>query len=345
LSKLGYVLRTAKSMNLSGMLGKVKETARKSGKPSLVILFDMIYCGFRYQAGYMDYALFEMYSKNRKQRRSVMTRGKNNRYVSALNDRASRHIFDNKVEFHKAFADFTKRGWLDLTAASFDDFDEFISKFGTIVAKPPEGIHGDGILCLRLVTIPDTRVLFNELISDGQTLCEEFVVQHDELNSVYPKSVNTVRMVTILTDAGAEVVAALHRIGNAGSGVDNFNNGGMVVPVNVGDGVISMQAIDKSGRIFSKHPVTGADITGLKIPMWDECLRFVKAAANVIPDVRYVGWDVAVTPEGPLLIEGNWYPGHDIYGLPPHTPDGFGVLPVFESVLPLKSLKALKSPK
>lgn len=337
--KIGYVLRTAKSMNISKMLGKVKETSAKSGKLKIIVFFDMIYCGFRYQAGYMDYALFEMYSKNKKQRLSTMTRGKNNRYVSALNDRSARSIFENKIEFHKAFSGYTKRGWLDLSTAGYEEFEAFIDTYGDIIVKPPEGIHGDGISRLSRGTISDRRALYDDLIRSGQTLCEELVVQHDDLNRVYPGSVNTVRMVTILTDKGAELVAAMHRIGSEGSAVDNFNNGGMVVPVNVSDGVVYMKAIDKAGRVYEKHPSTGEDITGMKIPLWDECLAFVKDASTVVPQVRYVGWDVAVTPNGPLLIEGNWYPGHDIYGLPPHTPDGVGVLPTFEAVIPLKSLK------
>ena len=58
-----------------------------------------------------------------------------------------------------------------------------------------------------------------------------------------------------------------------------------------------------------------------------------KKAALVCPEVGYVGWDIAVTPDGPVLVEGNEFPGHCLYQLPPHTPDNYGVLPLFEKAI------------
>lgn len=55
-------------------------------------------------------------------------------------------------------------------------------------------------------------------------------------------------------------------------------------------------------------------------------------AAQVIPQVGYVGWDVCFTPNGPCLVEGNPFPGHDIYQLPVHTPDKIGIMPRFREI-------------
>ena len=46
-----------------------------------------------------------------------------------------------------------------------------------------------------------------------------------------------------------------------------------------------------------------------------------------------VGWDIAITPNEPVVVEGNEFPGHDIYQLPPHRTNGIGVLPDFEKIL------------
>ena len=35
-------------------------------------------------------------------------------------------------------------------------------------------------------------------------------------------------------------------------------------------------------------------------------------AALIVPEVRYVGWDIAITENGPVIMEGNEYPS---YGL------------------------------
>lgn len=55
-------------------------------------------------------------------------------------------------------------------------------------------------------------------------------------------------------------------------------------------------------------------------------------AAQVIPQVGYVDWDVCFTPNGPCLVEGNPFPGHDIYQLPVHTPDKIGIMPRFREI-------------
>jgi hypothetical protein len=62
----------------------------------------------------------------------------------------------------------------------------------------------------------------------------------------------------------------------------------------------------------------------------------VEEAALVLPKVRYVGWDAAITPNGPCLIEGNDYPGHVFYNFPQHHPDGMGMIHVFKEKMESK---------
>ena len=56
-------------------------------------------------------------------------------------------------------------------------------------------------------------------------------------------------------------------------------------------------------------------------------------AAHIVPQVRYVGWDIAISEKGPCLIEGNEYPGHVFYVFAEHHPDGKGCRHIFESVM------------
>ena len=73
-------------MNYRQMFRKIDEVHEKSGKCRLFIFLDMVYCGIVYQAGYMDYWLFEMYDLNRSQRKTILTRGKNNAFIKRYND-------------------------------------------------------------------------------------------------------------------------------------------------------------------------------------------------------------------------------------------------------------------
>ena len=176
--------------------------------------------------------------------------------------------------------------------------------------------------------------LYKYLIKKNLRLIEEVVVQCDEMNKLYPYAINTVRVITVYRyDNDVKIVAAYQRIGNHGYIVDNYNGGGMVVPINEKTGIIEYPAVDKLKNIYYKHPMTNTSIVGFKIPQYKKVIELAKKAAKVVEEVRYVGWDIAITDKGPVIIEGNEYPGHDIYQLPAHRTNNIGVLPKFEEAL------------
>ena len=325
-------------MNTKRMREMARKVAGDAHRPVPLIFCDMVWCGFRYRAGYMDYDLFHFWDLNAAQRATVLTRGKNDKYVAALNDRREWDAFDVKPEFLRRFAPYVKRRWLDLEGADAARLRAFGEELGSFIVKPRDASHGDGVEKIEAAGVEDWEALLARLRERGQTLCEEIIRQHPDLNAIWPGSINTVRMVTILKDGKAHVVAAYLRVGNGPRPVDNFNNGGMVVPLDRETGVILCHARDKAGRFYECHPVTGTRFQGTRVPMWPEILALLQDAAQVVPSIRYVGWDVAVTPEGPLLVEGNQYPGHDIYGLPGQSPDKRGILPNLDAVVPYRSL-------
>ena len=176
--------------------------------------------------------------------------------------------------------------------------------------------------------------LYNYLYNKNLVLVEEVVIQCSEMNKLYPYAINTVRIITVNRyDNKQLVVAAYQRIGNHGYIVDNYNGGGMVVPINEKTGVIEYPAVDKLKNIYYKHPMTNTDIVGFKVPKYKEAVKLALKASKVVKEIRYVGWDIAITDKGPVIIEGNEYPGHDIYQLPVHRTNNIGVLPKFEEAL------------
>ena len=58
-------------------------------------------------------------------------------------------------------------------------------------------------------------------------------------------------------------------------------------------------------------------------------------AAQKVPQMRFVAWDVAITPDGPTFIEGNSFPSHAIPQFAAHYPDGIGILPEFRKFIDL----------
>jgi glutathione synthase/RimK-type ligase-like ATP-grasp enzyme len=333
MNKFIYLIRRIKSLDYKEMFDTVNKVNRRTRKFKVVIFIDMVWCGFKYMAGYMDYYIFGMYNLNAKQRKTVMTRGKNDKYIKYFNDPNYWYIVHNKDEFNQKFSKYIKRDWLYL-GDNKEEFCQFIKNKKYIIVKPRSGTCGKGIEKINLTKFKADK-LYNYLLENKLVIIEDVVSQHHVMNKLHPNSVNTIRVITILHNGITHVVAAYMRIGN-GKVVDNFNSGGMVVPVDVEEGIIKYPALDKAGHLYKQHPLTRVGIIGFKVPLWNKVLELVNEATKEIPELGIMGWDVAITKEGPLLIEANQYPGHDIYQLPPHTENGIGMLPVFEAIVKLK---------
>ena len=145
---------------------------------------------------------------------------------------------------------------------------------------------------------------------------------------------NTIRVVTIKNKYDVtSIVAAFIRIGTGGRVVDNFNNGGICCPIDIKTGKISAPAVDKNGKVYDVHPTTNIKLVGYQIPCWEKLEKFIDEVTHVYPKLGYIGWDVCIGPKKLSLIEGNQYPGHDLYQLPVHRKGNIGVIPVFEEAL------------
>ncbi len=324
MGKFKYIINRIKDMNFKNYFKTIDDVHKKCHKPRIIIFFDTIICGFKYQAGYMDYQLFEMYNMTKEERKTIVTRGINNDIMKKYNQKEYLKFFRDKYEFNKKFDKYLLRDWLYLDGNNIDEFKTFLKGKKEIIVKPNSGTCGKGI---EKISVNDynPKELYDMLIQDGRVLVEEEAKQCKIISDLHPSSINTVRVVTL----NGSVVATFLRMGNKGYVVDNFNHEGLAAPIDIKTGIINYKAIDKQHNEYSIHPYTNKKIVGLKIPMWNEVIKLCKEASQVIPEVGYVGWDVCIGVKKPFLIEGNEFPGHDIYQLPPHREGNIGLLPVF----------------
>ena len=329
MGNIKYIFKRLKTMDKKAMFEKIDSIHEKTGKSKLYLLFDMQRCARKYGAGYMDYDLFEMYNLTPAQRDTYITRGRNNEIVAKYNDKSYFHLFENKNEFNELFKDYIKREWINVKDTPKEDVVAFMQRHPVFMAKPVDGGCGHGIEKIDTSEYSSLDEVYNKLVEGNNNFeLEEVIKQHPAVSAIYPDAINTVRVVTILKDGVAHVICAYFRIGNA-KFVDNFNSGGMVAPVNEVTGEVIDRAIDKKKNLYETHPQTGAKIKGFKFPDWDKAIAMCKEAAKVVPQMGYIGWDVCFTPDGPIFVEGNEFPGHDIYQLPEHTPDKIGMMPKF----------------
>lgn len=334
MNQMKYLIGRLLRMNYRGMFAAVGQLHKKTGKSRPWLFWDMVRCGLRYGAGYKDYTLCRFYDLTPAQRATYVTRGVNNRIVRLCNDPGWYHCMEDKTEFNRLYGAFIRRGWLDLQGCTYDGFAEFMSGRDIVISKPAAATCGQGIEKLCKGDFDSLEEMYDHLMADGSGLIEDLIVQHPDVSKLYPDAVNTYRIVTVLRSGVPAVVYAFIRMGNGGRFVDNFNSGGMAAPVDVETGVIAFSAVDKDGAAYEVHPATGCPIPGYQLPCWRESVEMCLEAAKVVPQLGYVGWDVAVSEDGPQLIEGNHFPGHDILQLPLHTPDGVGMLPRFREFIP-----------
>ncbi len=329
MGKIKYILKRLKEMDKKAMFEKIDSIHKKTGKSKIYLLYDMQKCARKYGAGYMDYDLFEMYNLNKEQRDTYITRGRNNEIVRKYNNKEYFHIFENKDEFNTLFKDYIKRDWIKVKDTPKEKVIAFMEKHNEFMAKPIDGGCGHGIEKINTSNYKSLDEVYDKLTEGNNNFeLEEVIKQHSEVSKIYPDAINTVRVVTILKDNVPHVICAYFRIGN-GKYVDNFNSGGMVAPVNELTGEVVDRAIDKKKNLYENHPQTGAKIKGFKFPDWDKAISMCKEASKVVPQMGYIGWDVCFTPNGPIFVEGNEFPGHDIYQLPEHTPNKIGMTPKF----------------
>lgn len=315
MKRIKYLFQRILGMDYKNFFGTIKRISKKEHKLRIYVFFDIVRCGILHQAGYVDYEFYNMINLKHRERKMIMTRGRNNHYVSKLNSKDCFHYFDNKNEFNELFNKYLNRDWMYLNKDNLDDFKKFTKKHKEIIVKPNDLSCGKGVRKID-TSKENIEKLFSELNENRLFLVEEVAKQNKEMNKLHPDSVNTVRLVTVVSDYGVvSVVAGVVRMGTGHNVIDNFNGGGIAAMIDLETGKINSNAINTEGKIFENHPTTKTKINGFQIPLYDEIIKMVKEAALVVKEERLIGWDVCVGESKPCLIEANQFPAHDLYQL------------------------------
>ncbi|MGH7278735.1 MAG: sugar-transfer associated ATP-grasp domain-containing protein, partial [Candidatus Rokuibacteriota bacterium] len=163
-----------------------------------------------------------------------------------------------------------------------------------------------------------------------QWLVEERLLPHPKLAAWAPEVIHTARILTALDGGEPIVFAAAFRIAIGDKPTDNFSQGNIVAPIDVHSGRLGEAAYKSHGKAIrlTAHPVSSAPISGETVPFWREALGAVKSAARLLPWIPLLGWDVAVTASGPVIVEANTLWDPDVTQIASDT--GLLVTPLFE---------------
>lgn len=233
-----------------------------------------------------------------------------NVFCDYANNHVSDMVFHDKWETYQRFQPFFKRDAILINNAESLNTPQsisFLNKHTRFIVKPINAAMGQGIRILNRSDYKDINSTLQQVINEVKSACilEELIVQSDTMAGLHPSSVNTLRMPTFrFDDSDTMIFRPFLRIGKGGSVVDNAGAGGIMGYIDVNTGEVYI-AGDESNNYYTHHPDTGMPIVGFKIPMWEEAKQFARQLADVLPDVRYVGWDIALTDTGWVLVEGN----------------------------------------
>ena len=334
MGKLAFFFKRLIRMDWKAMWKTTKILKQRSGKSRLWLLWDMLRCAVKYNAGYVDYKIAQMYRLTDEQKKTQITRGLSNTIVRRMNDKAYWYLFDDKATFNELFKDEVGRDWMKVSADTDPEtFRTFLQKNPDIIAKPLEGSSGVGIERYTADCWQGRETDFLRELVDRQTgIIEERVIQHPRMMEMCPTSVNTIRIATLLGDKKQGIVYAFLRIGN-GNVMDNVDQGGMAARVDLDSGKLLTVGADKQGNTFAEHPMTHTPILGFEVPFFEEAKAMCINAAQKVPQMRFVAWDVAITEKGPVFIEGNSFPSHAVPQFAAHYPDGIGIMREFREFI------------
>ena len=234
-------------------------------------------------------------------------------HLYKLHDHIVQSFISNKLLFHLFLKEQLPEGVtaglvgivVKNTFLSFSKFvrmEEALTEAGFLIAKPISGAGGKFVR--RIDTLPHDFGMDGFLIETG-------IRPHPYASAINPNSVNTIRVLTLKDpDTGKPFVAgAAHRFGTHRTGcVDNFSRGGLCALVDVETGTLSAAKSNPGLYPSDRHPRhcdSGAAIEGVTVPYWEEAKELCLKVASIIPGLLHVGWDVAITGNGPVIVEGN----------------------------------------
>ena len=232
---------------------------------------------------------------------------------------------------HRIYSYFYELRDLENELGAYDDF----------VIKPAQGSGGNGIIVIvgrngddwvgisgKIYSAFDLRKHISDIIFGiysfdlgDRAIIESRIVQHAEMSELSPLGLADVRV--IMCD-NIPVMSMTRVPTKQSDGKANLHQGALGVAIDIGSGVTTDARF--LGQSIEKHPDTGIAVLGRTLPYWSEVIALAERAAQAVP-LKYLGVDISISPDGPLLLEINVRPGLEIQNV-----NGRGMLPVLQAI-------------
>ena len=162
----------------------------------------------------------------------------------------------------------------------------------------------------KTMNVAELWELIETNFADGY-LFQERLRAHPDIAKVCGDKIATARLLTIKQEGEPEILGTAWKIPAGGNVADNFwRPGNMVAAVDADSGKITeaIQGLGLNRKIIFAHPDSNEAIAGLQLPDWEAAKALVLSASRLLHDTWMIGWDVAFTPDGPVIVEANETP-------------------------------------
>lgn len=314
---------------------RLKQITKESNKSYLGILWNYLILRKKTGITFYEYYAFEFEKQTEFFINTFLSGSLKEKLLSVLNPRERRITSKNKYLTHLLLKDMgvpkselylyynpqisvSRR---DIAHNYSDVYNILIKKqVKKFVVKTTESTHGEGVVLYNKVTLKkdlcylerfDSKIVeLSDILKNEPLIFEEYIEQTDQFKKFNKNSVNTVRFMTILLPTGeAKIIATFLKIGKSNSCVDNAGSGGNIdAAIDIETGKIHSAIIFKDWRKvtpINNHPDTGVLIDGVTIENWDKIKQKVIQFQKSHPFLKAIGWDIAITKNGPVVIETN----------------------------------------
>lgn len=266
------------------------------------------------------------------QKKTMSTLWTRAEFRKTFTDKRYKCILMNKYIFSKVFSDYYGRRCYMAKDVSAKLLGELSGREGRVVAKPNCKGQGKGIMVLPTETEEERRAALDFLAGADNYIVEEYITQHSQLAKLNPGAVSIIRFYSLCSPAGSYIFAPVLTAA-INKDISNGCQDALTAMIDIRTGLVITDAVDQNNIVeYAAHPVTGVSFKGLQIPYWQETLAMMRAALPLASKISNIGWDVAITEEGPLIIEANTIPGFNTaqyrgYGW---VTEGYGYQPLFD---------------
>jgi len=267
---------------------------------------DMQFCRFAYGFEPDEYVFFHLEEKSAEERRDYISNL--DRIIAAfrMNDFSDMQILKDKWKTYTLLKPYYGRDAILLQGRSdYNKFLSFIQKHPVFIKKRLNLGMGESVELYDVTTCGMTCCdLFKKLIKEGKLILEEKIIQSKITEVFNESSVNTARFFTFNTKNGIRSMGFV-RTGRPGAVVDNAGSGGVFAAFDVQTGIVVADGSDELGNRYRVHPDSGVPYIGFQLPEWEKAVALCYEAVEYLPRVKYIGWDLAYTDQGWVIVEAN----------------------------------------